>query len=157
MTMSNKAIHPYDDLTAFVVADVNGNRRVGYRNKDQKVCIPPIYYTRVNFSDNKTVFNHDADFKNHLAVVMNAAGKFGIINTDGNAVIDLKYDALSNVIMNDIVFFRDGTTCGFMKLDGTVILQYPNCSVIQLKEGTLYSIEYEDGKKKTEVDLSLIK
>lgn len=156
--MNNKALHPHDDdLTPFVVADVYGNRRIGYLNKDQKVCIPPIYYTRVNFPENKTLFNHDTNFKNHLAVVMNVAGKFGIISTDGNVVIELKYDALSNVIANDIVFFRDGATCGFMKLNGSVILQYPNCTAIQLKKETLYIIEYDDGKKKAEVDLSLIK
>lgn len=151
--MNNTPRHP---LTAFVVADVADNRRVGYLNKDQKVCIPPIYYTRVNLPENKTVFNHDVDFKNHLAVVMNTDGKFGIINTDGDVVIELKYDALSNVITNDIVFFREGATCGFMRLDGSVILQYPNCISIQLKEGTAYIIKYDDGKKETKVDLSLI-
>ena len=155
--MNNKTIPPLDDgLTAFVVADVAGNRRVGYLNKHQKVCIPPTYYTRVNLPENKTVFNHGGDFKNHLAVVMNADGKFGIINTNEDVVVELKYDALSNVITNDIVFFREGGTCGFMRLDGSVILQYPNCTAIQLKEKTVYIIEYDNGKIKAEVDLSLI-
>lgn len=104
-----------------------------------------------------TTYEFIGDFDNHLAVVMNASKKFGIINTDGDVVIELKYDALSNVITNDIVFFREGATCGFMRLDASVVLQYPNCTSIQLKEETLYIIEYDDGKKKTEVDLSLIK
>ena len=144
------------NLSAFFVTTENGNQRMGYVNTDQKVCIAPIYYAVVKLPNNKTVFNHDGIFKNDLAVVMNADGKFGLINPDGDVVVNLRYDSLSNVITNGMIFFREGTTCGFMRLDESTVLEYPNCTSLQLKEGTIYSVEYENGKKKIEVDLSSI-
>ena len=87
---------------------------------------------------------------------MNPEGKIGMIDAKGNTVIPLQYDALSDVIVNDIVFFRKGLVCGFMKTDETILAEYSNCVLVQQKEGFIHHIEYEGGTKKAEIDLSTI-
>ena len=143
----------FEEIEPFVFEDSDGNRRMGYRDANQNERIPPEYYVRVKLLDGREILNHDGEFKNGLAVVMNREGRFGLIRTDGSVVIPLQYDSISNVIVNDILFFRKGSTCGFMKTNQLVIAEYPNCTYLQQKHGHVYRIEYNDGESQAELDL----
>lgn len=145
------------EMGIFVIAESgdNGDIRVGYKNKENTLCIPPVYYSRLNLPTGKVLINPDGEFKNGLAVVMNGDGKFGMINTNGSMVITPKYDSLSNVIINDLVFFRIGTVSGFMKIDECIVAEYQDCVGIRRKEAHIYTIEHDNGKN-TEIDLSVL-
>lgn len=151
----NKNTSHFEKLVPFAFEDGDGNRRMGFKDADQKERRPAIYYVRVKFPDGSEIFNHDGEFNNGLAVVMNREGKFGLIDTDGNAVIPLQYDSISNVIVKDILFFRNGSTCGFMKTDGLVIAEYPGCTFLQQTHDHVYRIEYNGGDDRAELDLDV--
>lgn len=151
----NKNTSHFEKLVPFAFEDGDGNRRMGFKDADQKERIPAIYYVRVKFPDGSEIFNLDGEFNNGLAVVMNREGKFGLIDTDGNAVIPLQYDSISNVIVKDILFFRNRSTCGFMKTDGLVIAEYPGCTFLQQTHDHVYRIEYNGGDDRAELDLDV--
>lgn len=146
----------YPELTSFFCEDEDGGRRMGYLDADGKEHIPPVYYMKATGSDGKVIFNDDGEFKNGLAVVMDRNGRFGLIDRNGGIVIPLLYGSISNVLANNIVFFRKGGTCGFMKTDETVLAEYPDCTALQEIRAHVYEIEYDGGAKKTELNLDLI-
>lgn len=144
------------DLTYFIVVDDNGNRRIGFRDHEQKEVIPPVYYVMLKLQNGKTIFNHGGDFKDGLAVMLNREGKFGLIDTKGNTVVPFRYDHVSNTVENGMIFFRLGNTCGFMKMDTSVVVEYPNCTVLVQTHDHVYHVEYNFGETQTEIDLDKI-
>lgn len=151
----NKNTAYFEELVPFAFEDSDGNRRMGFKDANQKENIPAIYYVRVKLSDGKEIFNHDGEFNNGLAVVMNREGKFGLIDTNGHAVIPLRYDSISNVIVKDILFFRIGSTCGFMKTNELVMAEYPDCTFFQQTHDHVYHIEYNGGDNCVELNLDV--
>lgn len=151
----NKNTAYFEELVPFAFEDSYGNRRMGFKDANQKEKIPAIYYVRVKLSDGKEIFNHDGEFNNGLAVVMNREGKFGLIDTNGHAVIPLRYDSISNVIVKDILFFRIGSTCGFMKTNELVMAEYPDCTFFQQTYDHVYHIEYNGGDNCVELNLDV--
>ena len=140
-------------MESFILEDIDESRRIGYKDSNHQERIPPIYYVQVILPDGREIWNQDGEFQNGLAVVMNKEGRFGLIHADGSVVIPLQYDNISNVIVNDTLFFRKGSTCGFMKTNQLVIAEYPNCTYLQQKHDHVYRIEYNDGETQTELDL----
>lgn len=145
----------FEELVPFAFEDSDGNRRMGFKDANQKEKIPAIYYVRVKLPDGSEIFNHDGEFNNGLAVVMNREGKFGLIDTDGRVVIPLQYDSISNVIVKDILFFRKGSTCGFMRRNELVIAEYPDCTFFQQTHDHVYRIEYNGGNDRVELNLDV--
>ena len=146
----------YGELTSFILNE-DDNIRMGFADSNQKEQIPPIYYAKVKTSDGRVVFNHDGVFQKNFAVVMDSEGKFGLINRNGIAVIPLQYDSISNIILKNIVFFRQGSTCGFMNINQTILAEYPNCTSFREVRNHMYAIEYNGGSEKKELDLTLFK
>ena len=146
----------YSDLTAFVIKDGDDCIRMGFVDVEQKEQIPPIYYAKTKAADGEIIFNHDGVFRNGFAVVMNSEGKFGLIDKCGTIVIPLQYDSISNIVFNNIVFFRKGSSCGFMNMNQTVLAEYENCTSFYEVRKHVYAIEYNGGSEKTEVDLNLL-
>lgn len=151
-----KGMMQYDEWTAFVIADSDDYIRMGFMDAAQKERIPPIYYAKTKASDGKIVFNHNGVFRNSFAVVMDIEGKFGLIDKNGAVVIPLRYNSISNIILNDIIFFRKGNTCGFMNLNQTILVEYENCTSFCEVKKHVYAIEYNGGNEKTEVNLNLL-
>ncbi len=143
----------FEELVPFFFEDIDENKRVGFKNKDQKEQIPPVYYAMLKLPNGKTVFNYDCNFRNGLAVVMERKGKFGLIDANGNTVIPLQYDYISNVIVNDILLFCSGSTCGFIKKNNFVIAEYHDCTLLQQTHDHTYLIKYNGGKSYAELDL----
>ena len=100
-----------------------------------------------------TEYEYLGDFVNHMAVVMTSERKFGMIDIDGNIIIEPKFDTLSNVIVNDITSFREGSSFGFLKTNGLVVAEYAHCTDVQMKEKYVYSIVYNYGRAQAEVDI----
>ena len=151
----NKDTSHFEKLAPFAFEDGDGNRRMGFKDANQKETIPAIYYVRVKLPDGSEIFNHDGEFNNGLAVVMNREGKFGLIDTDGRVVIPLQYDTISNVTVKDILFFRKGSICGFMRMNELVIAEYPDCTFFQQTHDHVYRIEYNGGNDRVELNLDV--
>lgn len=47
----NKNTSHFEKLVPFAFEDGDGNRRMGFKDADQKERIPAIYYVRVKFPD----------------------------------------------------------------------------------------------------------
>lgn len=154
--MKEKDSAVYSELTPFFCEDEDGNRRIGYLDSDRKEHIPPKYYMKITGPDGKVIFNDNGEFRNGLAVVMDKNGRFGLIDQNGGTVIPAQYDSISNVLAHNIVFFRKGGTCGFMKTDETVLAEYADCTAFKEISEHIYEIEYDGGAKKTELDLDSI-
>ena len=136
------------------VKNVNENKDTSHFEK-----LAPFAFedgdVRVKLPDGSEIFNHDGEFNNGLAVVMNREGKFGLIDTDGRVVIPLQYDTISNVIVKDILFFRKGSICGFMRMNELVIAEYPDCTFFQQTHDHVYRIEYNGGNDRVELNLDV--
>lgn len=146
----------YGQLTPFTLWENASTAQMGFRDENGNERIPPIFYMRVTTSDGKIILNHDGFFKNGRAVVMNAEGKFGLIDENGSVLIPLVYDSLSNILLKDILFFRSGNTCGFMRMNQTILAEYPHCTSLRESGKHVYAIEYAGGAEKAVLDLTLL-
>ena len=82
--------------------------KCGFIDRDGKLVIPMMYYTRIDREGQRPLFVHFPVFSEGLVSLLNKDGKFGFIDRAGNVAIDFIYDYATEFREGRAVVEKDG-------------------------------------------------
>lgn len=143
------------DYIALYKRNGNGIDLLNYRNGNVKTLDSRIKY--ISPFDNDSVSEYKNNYINYL-IAINEDNKFGLIDYNGNTILDFEYDRINNYInKNEYVACKDNK-CGLIDSTGKVLLAFEYDDIIYkynykiLIRGNTAAVMYDD---KLVVDFTL--